>query len=106
MRCTQRTKILFFGIIMLLIGCNTEPTTIVEPVDSFSQPYSLSSIWNRQVPTNAEFIDVQDAIWGDLAQAPTSVYPDLIGVYYVDPSQPLTNFRLTQIGRASCRERV
>ncbi len=79
----------------LLIGCDSEPA-IVEPVDSFSQPYSSSSIWNRQVPADAEFIDVQDAIWGDSAQAPTSVYPDLVGIYYIDQSQPLTNFRLTK----------
>ncbi len=89
------TKISLFGFMIPLIGCNSKPET-VNPVDTFPQPYSSSSIWNRQIPANAEFVDVQDAIWGDSAQAPTSIYPDLVGIYYVDQSQPLTNFRLTE----------
>ncbi len=94
MRCIL-TKILPYGFMILLIECKSKPET-VNPVDSFLHPYSSSSIWNRQVPANAEFIDVQDAIWGDSEQAPTSIYPDLVGIYYIDQSQPATNFRLTE----------
>jgi hypothetical protein len=96
-RCIQRIKILFFCFIILLIGYNTEPNPVEsKPENSFSRPFSSISIWNRQVPADAEYVDVQDAIWGDSVQAPTMVYPDLVGVYYVDQSQPLINFRLTE----------
>ncbi len=96
MRYTQWIEILFLGFIMLLTACSKDPIPVVNPIDSFLHPYSSSSIWNRPVSANAEFVDVQNAIWGDTAQAPTSVYPDLVGIYYVNQSQPLTNFRLTQ----------
>jgi len=90
-------NIFLFGLIILLIGCDSGPTAAdPKPENSFSRPFSASSIWNRKIPADAEYADVQDAIWGDPAQAPAMIYPDLVGVYYVDPSQPAVNFRLNK----------
>jgi len=95
-------NIFLFGAPLLLIGwnsgtCHSEPNRAESKAEnSFSRPFSPSSIWNRQIPSDAEYVDVQDAIWGDPAQAPTGIHPDLVAIYYVDPSQSLINFRLNK----------
>lgn len=54
-------------------------------------PFSRTSIWNRKVPLDAVFADVQDAIFGDPAAAPRSLGVDLVTICSTDAAAPLVN---------------
>lgn len=56
-----------------------------------TKPFAANSIWNRTVPENAVYSDVQDAIFGDSESAPGSVGVDIVTLCYSDISQPFTN---------------
>lgn len=55
------------------------------------RPFAESSIWNRPIPADAEYADIQDALFGDPAVDPRSVTPDIITLCYTTPAAPLTN---------------
>lgn len=54
-------------------------------------PFARGSIWNRKVPLAATFADVQDALFGDAAAAPSSLGVDLVTLCETDASAPLTD---------------
>ena len=54
-------------------------------------PFARTSVWNRRVPVDAVFADVQDAIFGDPAAAPKSLGVDLVTICSTDASAPLVN---------------
>ncbi|MEK6647238.1 MAG: hypothetical protein AABY84_11265 [Candidatus Firestonebacteria bacterium] len=88
-----------FFIFQRPVFSETKPSTgnvSKNNIASFSNPFASTSIWNKKISANTNYVDVQDAIWGDSTQAPNTLYTDLVGVYYVDNSQPLVNFRLNQ----------
>lgn len=54
-------------------------------------PFARTSIWNRRVPVDATFADVQDAIFGDAAAAPRTLGVDLVTLCSTDPTAPPVN---------------
>ena len=63
---------------------------------SFERPFAPTSIWNRPIPADAQFADVQDAIWGDPDETPTHLGVDLVSVLFTDLTYPQVDFRLTR----------
>lgn len=93
--------LMIFLTILIVSGCGSENKSEINANSDSEQvinskPFAKNSIWNRQIPVNIEYVDVQDAIWGDPAQTPTMLYPDLVAVYIIDQSQPPINFRLNK----------
>lgn len=86
-----------FVLMFLLLGCSGAINVDYKnSLDDFSNPFSSSSIWKRKIPNDVEYIDIQDAIWGDAAQSPTLVSVDLVTILLEQPAQPLVDFRLNQ----------
>lgn len=54
-------------------------------------PFAHDAIWNRKVPLDATFTDVQDALFGATAAAPRSLGVDLVTLCETDASAPLTS---------------
>lgn len=55
------------------------------------KPFLSASIWNRAIPTNAVYANVQDAIFGNPASSPRRVGVEIVTICYTDPSHPITN---------------
>lgn len=84
-------------VLLILAGCSKSNS--VNPATNdpeFARPFSSSSIWNRKIPSDAAYVEVQQAIWDDSSQTPAILVPDLVTICCVDPSQPAVNFRLNQ----------
>jgi len=62
----------------------------------FLRPFAENSIWNTKIPTGAEYVDIQEAIWGNPDQPILSVGLDLTTICYIDETQSLVDFRLTE----------
>ncbi len=84
---------------LLLAGCSKPAPSAREGLNDGPAPsnyFSSDSVWNRKIPDTAEYRDVQDAIWGDEKETPIHLSVDLTTVLYLDRTQPLVDFRLTQ----------
>lgn len=76
--------------IVAIIGLNSckKKTEEIIPTNDYSEPFSSNSVWNRQIPNNSPYFDVNNAIWGDPTQAPNRIDVELVTICYVDESQP------------------
>jgi len=88
-----RTAVLCTAFLSWSVGAQMQPSCVINlPLDAddpLLTPFAADSIWNRTIPEKSVYVDVQDAIFGDAAEAPTRVNLDLISVAYVDPTKPL-----------------
>ncbi len=87
-----RTAVLCAAFFAWSIGAQAQQSCVINPplnADLLLKPFAADSIWNRTIPAGSVYADVQDAIFGDAAEAPTRVNLDLISVAYVDPTKPL-----------------
>jgi hypothetical protein len=61
-----------------------------------TQPFAVTSIWRRQIPLDAVYADVQNAIFGDVHAAPARIGTDLVTIGYTNDAMPLTNIEKSQ----------
>ncbi len=95
----KMTGICLKVLVIALLACACSGQVVsssLNDAEPFARPYAQDSIWNRTVPIDAQFADVQDSIWGDPDQVPTHLGVDLVSIHYTDPTQPVVNFRLTR----------
>lgn len=87
----KKKLIYILGVSFVILGCNKKTEEII-PTNDYSEPFASSSIWNREIPNNANYYDVSDAIWADSVQAPNRVDVELVTLCYVDETQPEVSF--------------
>ncbi len=87
----RRFLVYSLAIFLGFLGCEKKTEEII-PVNDYSKPFASNSVWNREIPSNTVYYDVNDAIWGDPAQAPNRVDAELVTLCFVDKSQPEVEF--------------
>jgi hypothetical protein len=82
--------LVFFAMVLAAVASvarvETQPSSAVP-----RRPFARTSIWNRNVPRAATYVDVQDAIFGDPSAAPTRAGVDLITLCDTDAAAPLVS---------------
>lgn len=75
-------------------GASSTNTAASSSSPSAWQFFASSSIWNRPVPSDAVYAEIQDALLGDPSQPVNRLYMESITVLTVSSSAPLVDLKL------------